>query len=267
MGWFQDKVLGGTANFGGRDFKFSLNPRSNMRRAIEAQDDWLNRRRDAQVTGINEAIGSLNTVYSPYRQFGTKAIKSLSDLVDDPSSIRSTPSYQFNLDQGLRASESGAAARGGALSGRTLKELNNYAQNYADNFYGNEMGRRMSLANFGYGMDKDYNDTNMDLLTARGQANADYYGNLSNYARMHEQAGMDMYANQVGMWTGALAGGGGGGRGGGGNNNNAGSNNAQYVNTGQWLGGGAGNRRSGGNMTNNWNGQPYQPNNSWWNQG
>ena len=269
MGWFQDKILGGSANFGGRDFEFSLNPRSNMRRAIEAQDEWIRQRRDAQVTGINEAIGSLDNVYQPYRGFGGKAIRSLSDLVDDPSSIRSTPGYQFNLDQGLKASESSAAARGGALSGRALKELNNFAQNYADNFYGNEVNRRMSLANFGYGMDKDYNDANMDLLTARGQANADYYGNLSNYARMHEQAGMDMYANQVGMWTGAMA----GGMGGGGNSgSNSGSNsggNAGYINTSQWLGGGAGNRRSndGGNMTNNWNGQAYNGgNNYWWNQ-
>lgn len=51
------------------------------------------------------------------------------------------PGYQFRLDQGSQALERSAAARGGLLSGGTLKDLTGYQQGMASQEYGNAYGR------------------------------------------------------------------------------------------------------------------------------
>lgn len=56
------------------------------------------------------------------------------DIYDDPS-------YQFRLQQGQDAIQSGAAARGGLLSGATLKALQGYGQDMASQEYQNAYNR------------------------------------------------------------------------------------------------------------------------------
>lgn len=51
------------------------------------------------------------------------------------------PGYQFRLDQGNRGVEASAAARGGVLSGGTLKALARYNQGEASQEYGNAFNR------------------------------------------------------------------------------------------------------------------------------
>lgn len=51
------------------------------------------------------------------------------------------PGYQFRLDQGKTALERSAAARGGLLSGGTLKDLTDYSQGMASQEYGNAYNR------------------------------------------------------------------------------------------------------------------------------
>lgn len=46
--------------------------------------------------------------------------------------FRATPGYQFGLDQGVRALDSSAAARGGLFSGKAAKELTKFGTDYAD---------------------------------------------------------------------------------------------------------------------------------------
>lgn len=48
------------------------------------------------------------------------------------SLFRNTPGYQFGLDQGNRSIQASAAARGGLLSGATLKAMQRYGNDYAD---------------------------------------------------------------------------------------------------------------------------------------
>lgn len=59
------------------------------------------------------------------------------------------PSYQFRLQEGLRAILGQNAARGMLNSGRTLRELLRYGSDYASQEYQNEFARRYSLANLG----------------------------------------------------------------------------------------------------------------------
>lgn len=51
------------------------------------------------------------------------------------------PGYQFRMDQGSRALQASAAARGGLLSGGTLKALDRYGQDYGSNEYSNAYNR------------------------------------------------------------------------------------------------------------------------------
>ena len=87
---------------------------------------------------------------SPYAQAGSNALKQLmggmgsngqfmqeysgQDVYDDPS-------YQFRLQQGQDAIQSSAAAKGGLLTGATLKTLQNYGQDAASQEYGNAYNR------------------------------------------------------------------------------------------------------------------------------
>jgi hypothetical protein len=86
----------------------------------------------------------------PWREAGQGALKqmtegtaaggdfnrdfTLSDFTQDPG-------YQFRMDQGTRALESSAAARGGALGGGALKGLARYGQDYASGEYQNAYNR------------------------------------------------------------------------------------------------------------------------------
>ncbi|WP_262578719.1 DNA transfer protein p32 [Acinetobacter junii] len=55
--------------------------------------------------------------------------------------IYSDPSYQFRLQQGQDAVQSGAAAQGGLLSGATLKALQGYGQDMASQEFSNAYNR------------------------------------------------------------------------------------------------------------------------------
>lgn len=51
------------------------------------------------------------------------------------------PGYQFRMDEGARAVDSGAAARNGLLSGAAMKAMQKYGQGFASNEYGNAYNR------------------------------------------------------------------------------------------------------------------------------
>jgi len=55
--------------------------------------------------------------------------------------IKMDPGYQFRLEQGQKALERSAAARGGLFSGRAAKDLTNYSQGMASQEYGNAYNR------------------------------------------------------------------------------------------------------------------------------
>lgn len=57
------------------------------------------------------------------------------------SDFNADPGYQFRMDQGSKALQASAAARGGLMSGGTLKSLDRYGQDYASNEYSNAYNR------------------------------------------------------------------------------------------------------------------------------
>ena len=87
---------------------------------------------------------------APYKQAGDSSLSQLMGQMTPDGyfnqtytgqDIYSDPSYQFRLQQGQDAIQSGAAAQGGLLSGATLKALQNYGQESASQEYGNAYNR------------------------------------------------------------------------------------------------------------------------------
>ena len=60
-----------------------------------------------------------------------------------------SPDYQLSFNEGQKAIENGAAARGGLLSGNTAKAVTQFGQNLAANQYGNYRNTLSSIAGTG----------------------------------------------------------------------------------------------------------------------
>lgn len=112
--------------------------------------------------------------------------------------LRATPGYQFAFNEGQRALESSAAARGGLFSGAAGKALAKYGQGVADQQYGTHLNRLAGLAGIGQTATSQNNQIGMQTAGNVGQA----YQNAGN-ARASGIAGS---ANAWGSTLGQLAG-------------------------------------------------------------
>lgn len=82
----------------------------------------------------------------PYNQAGQTAANQLvaqlpqltAPITMDQNTLENTPGYKFNLSQGLKSVQSGAAARGLGTSGAALKGAAAYATGLADSTYQNQ---------------------------------------------------------------------------------------------------------------------------------
>ncbi len=135
------------------------------------------------------------------------------------------PGYQFGLQQGLRALENSAAAKGALYSGNTQEALNNYAQNYAQNDYTNVYNQAFQRYQQKYGQYNDqlnrlanmagYGQTAATNLGNQGQAAANNTGNI--FLTAAAQQGQDIqtaaaaqasgYVGAGNAFSGALSGG------------------------------------------------------------
>ena len=70
-------------------------------------------------------------VADPYAQYRSQAASQLQNLLSNPSTITSTPGYQFNLQQGLQAQQAQQAAQGRLVSGGGLLQAQQFGQQYA----------------------------------------------------------------------------------------------------------------------------------------
>jgi len=106
-------------------------------------------------------------------------------LVDDPS-------YQFRLNEGMRAVENSAFARGGGASGGSIKKALRYAQDYASTEYSNIYNRLASIV--GYAQ-----------VQPAGAAISGQFGtNAANIALNAGEARASGYVAQGNMWQNAM---------------------------------------------------------------
>ena len=145
-----------------------------------------------------QGIGDLNKYYDqalsyqkPYADFGTNSLNEFQGWLDNPEFNQN---YDWRFNEGQKAVENSAAARGGALSGNALRGVTEFGQNMASQEYGNEFQRWMQR--LGLGTSAAANMSNIDtsrgsqILGARAGMGQNWFNNtLASAAeiRMAEQ--------------------------------------------------------------------------------
>lgn len=89
---------------------------------------------EGKMTGYADA-------YDPYVQSGQTANTAYERLLQDPSSVRSLPGYNFLQEEGIGALDKSAGAKGMLKSGRGAKDLMRFSQGLADQTYGSQLDR------------------------------------------------------------------------------------------------------------------------------
>lgn len=116
-----------------------------------------NKASKSQQAGVDEANDIQREQYAqqredfePWRQAGLVALDRIGaglkpggefDGSFTLADFTADPGYEFRRGEGMRGVETSAAARGGLLSGGTLKALARYNQNFASNEYSNAYNR------------------------------------------------------------------------------------------------------------------------------
>lgn len=93
--------------------------------------------------GAMPGAGSSVTPYAPpnggvFAPAGGTDFTGATEFRLTPEQLAQTPGYQFALDQGNRAIQASSAARGGLLSGASVKAAQRFATGLADNTYMNQ---------------------------------------------------------------------------------------------------------------------------------
>lgn len=102
----------------------------------------------ADANRLNKEIFDIQRAdQQPWRQAGMSALNQLQGGMNDMSrsftmsDFMKDPGYQFRMDEGLKAIDRSAAARGGLNSGATMKALTRFGQDLASNEYTNAYNR------------------------------------------------------------------------------------------------------------------------------
>lgn len=166
MPWIIGGAMLGSALIGGAGAGAASRAQERAQReANAAQERMFNRQVELQ---------------EPFRQAGVNALPELVEASRytpfGMEQFQTDPGYGFRLKEGLRALESSAAARGGLLSGNTMRGITRYGQGLASEEFGNAFNR--------YQAERAARLNPLQSLAGMGQTNA---ANLANQAGTYGQ--------------------------------------------------------------------------------
>lgn len=101
----------------------------------------------AALQYLREGRDQARTDLAPYREGGAADYSALRSLIG--TNYQQSPGYQFAFDEGQRAIDRGASARGMLGSGARARELVRYGTGMAQQDYGNWLSRLQGLASAG----------------------------------------------------------------------------------------------------------------------
>lgn len=138
---------------------------------------------------------------APFREAGVNALNKLVPLTDyknfGMSEFQQDPGYAFRMSEGMKGLERSAAARGGLLSGATLKGIQRYGQDLASQEYQNAFNR--------YGIERERRLGPLQSLAGVGQTTSQQLGEAgTGFANTMGNIGMNQ-ANVQGNATMARA--------------------------------------------------------------
>lgn len=177
-------ILGGVAAAGSIGGAFIGADAS--RRAARTQSEGAERAALIQLEAQREAIAAQREMFdllredvAPYREAGGQALSALQTGLEPGGEFRQTfdftlgdfeadPGYQFRLEQGQKALERSASARGTLLGGRQLRELERFAQGTASDEFQRFYGRRVDEYNR-FNLDRTQQFNRLAALAGLGQ--------------------------------------------------------------------------------------------------
>ena len=136
--WMIPAAIIGSALFGS----------SSAKKAASTQADAANRAADLQMQQFERQV----ELQEPWRQAGITALNKLTPLATEYTpfgmdQFQQDPGYAFRMQEGMKALERSAAARGGLLSGGMLKGAQQYGQGLASQEYMNAFNRYQAERN------------------------------------------------------------------------------------------------------------------------
>lgn len=109
---------------------------------------------------------------APFREAGVNALNKLVPLTEykdfGMDQFQADPGYAFRMSEGMKGLERSAAARGGLLSGATLKGIQRYGQDLASQEFQNAFNR--------YGIERERRLAPLQSLAGVGQTSANTLG-------------------------------------------------------------------------------------------
>lgn len=183
--------------------------------AAETQSDAANRAADLQYKQWQEQVA----LQKPWLTAGETALNKLIPMATEytpfgTQQFQQDPGYAFRLGEGTKALERSAAARGGLLSGATLKGIQRYGQEMGSQEYQNafnryqaerqaRLGPLQSLAGVGQTTAQQMGQAGQqmagtvgDLMTSGAAARASGYVGGANVLSSALGQGLNYYQNQ-----------------------------------------------------------------------
>lgn len=134
---------------------------------------------------------------APYRQAGYGALARMNDLLGlsgntsadgygsltksfNGDSVKTDPGYQFGLNEGMKAAQDSAAAKGGLYSGATLKALTKYGNDYATTKFDDAFNRDQQTKTALYNKLAGVTGTGQTATTQVDAAGQNYATNAGN---------------------------------------------------------------------------------------
>jgi len=164
----------------------------------------------AQAAAIREATALQREMYntsrkdlSQYREVGGRYTgeldRSMPELTKSftMSDFNKDPGYDFRMEEGAKALERSASARGGLMGGAAGKAMSRYGQDYASNEYSNAYNR--------FNSDRDQRFSKLSNLANMGQSAA--AGSAQAAQNFGEQAGKNIIGGGDAQAASAIAGG------------------------------------------------------------
>jgi hypothetical protein len=138
-------------------------------RAAAVQQDVADQRIALEREQFNRQL----ELQAPFREVGLNALNKLAPLASEYTpfgmdQFQQDPGYAFRMSEGMKALERGAAARGGLMSGATMKGLQRYGQDLASQEYQNAFNR--------YGIERERRLNPLQSLAGVGQTSAQQVG-------------------------------------------------------------------------------------------
>lgn len=173
---------------------------SGAKKAAKAQE----RAAAADLAFQKEQAAKAEARLNPYVQAGYGGLSAYQDTLGlngaagtarAVNAFQTAPGYQFQLQEGQKALERSAAARGNLFSGATGKGLIRYGQGVANQAYGTYQDRLSGLATLG---------ENAGAQT--GSIGLGYANNVSNALNNQGAAQASGIAGATNAWTSALSG-------------------------------------------------------------